>query len=159
MITSITEAMQKIVAVEQDIEAVVDDVNYKIEAAFPFPPSGLNGDLPTPCFINYVKLDSMTGANSARTRFYTVRAHLYLAKRGSDLAQWGLVAADFHQQILDAFGKAVMLGETNAIIMPTSDEGGSEIPAVLSWNSSEPTHYGLEFILNLQITDSFDWGP
>lgn len=159
MIVSITEAMRQIVAVEESLVAVVGDVSYSVEKAYAFPPSGLGGNLATPVFINYVSLSSITGANGARTRFYQVRAHLFLAERGSDLETWGEIAAEFHQRFLDAFGGAVMLHETNVIIKVMSDEGGSEIPAALSWNSpiNEPTHYGLEFLLELQITDSFDW--
>lgn len=159
MIVSITEAMQKITAVEESITAVVGDVGYKVEKAYAFPPSGLNGGLPTPCFINYVSLLSISGANSARTRVYQVRAHLFLEKLGSDLESWGQVAAEFHQQTLDAFGYAVMLGEVNAMILSDGDEGNAEIPAALSWNSSEPTHYGLEFILRYTVQDSFEWRP
>lgn len=161
VIVSITEAMQKITAIEESITAVVGDVGYKVEKAYSFQPSGLDGKISTPSFINYVSLQSITGANGGRTRVYQVRAHFFLAERGSSLAEWSQVAAEFHQQFLDAFGEAVMLHETNVIVKILSNEGSSEIPAGLFWNAPEgstnPTHYGLEFLLELQITDSFDW--
>lgn len=159
MITTITEAMFALANIEKSLTSAIEGLPAQsIVEAYPFSPMGIQGELETPCFVNYVKLDSITGANSQRTRFYSIRAHLYLAQSGIDLPSWSLIAADFHQQFLDAIGIAVMLADTNVILNVVGDESGTEIPCLLSWNQPD-SHYGLEFLLNLQIVDGFEWGP
>lgn len=159
MITTITEAMNALCNVERTLTAEVEGLApQSIVEAYPFSPMGIRGELETPCFVNYVKLDSITGANSQRTRFYSIRSHLYLAQSGIDLPSWSLIAAEFHQQFLDAIGQSVMLADLNCILNVVGDEGGAEIPCLLTWNQAD-SHYGLEFLLNLQIVDGFEWGP
>ncbi len=160
MTLSLVEAMQKVADIQGGLNVEVDGLGaFSVQKAWPFPPTGRNGLPSLPCVINYVRFDRSHVSNNARERFYNVRSQMFLAESGTDLEEWGMVAAYFHEAYINAIGQSVMLGDTNTLFQLVDADEGAEIPAGLAFNSAEPNYYGLEFLQTLQLHDVFDPAP
>lgn len=154
MIAKLREAIDRISAIEAEIEVTDPKFPSKIARVYPYW-ADADEAVELPCvFHSWAFVSEKRLPNAQRQITWAVRSQMLIAPSTAERALNSELATAFAEAYIDAFDKKIQLGGMTGTIQNLRPNDGVWQPGILSWGNAP--YVGLDFtmdVLTLDVTD------